>query len=790
MTDLRRFFQGRLASFVVLSVVSVALPDAPVAAPVFFSVPGFEDDVDLIVAANREFLLVPVEREDGSAAALQIFDLNLATGNVVGFGPATNLVLPAPFGWENGVDPIAFAIAGAQIVVAPVEAESGGSARVLIMQVANNGVAAAPVVIDLGDLGFEDGLDPVLINYGEQGVMIPLETEDGSAAGIMAINVTPGGGVFGRCTVVASDVRNTGCELDLVDPRIIGFVDSLDGIAYTLGDRARFAIPIAREDGSSSDLAFYDWDFSTPFPAPPPLYMGSQSVKSLNSANPRSLPFPGFEREVDIVRVDQCGVGVLHPLLVPVEGRSPGGGDLYLVDGDTGVAIWRYNFDNLATARRILGYEEGVDLVPWCNTGGLPDDLVAVSTENACGTDSDLLLVDLLTGLFHRSLEQSNPPLAMIGFEKGVEPLLWTASALLVPVDDERGRANLLSINKFATILDAVEDPFVNPSNVIFGFERSVDPIVMALPSADRTLYVPVEKQDQADANLMIFTTPPTFPVATRRNFESLNGVVVSGYERDVDAFRVDQVEGVFYLYVAEENPAHTAARLRVHDLPTAPPVLLVLPVEGAGAAPAPNLYLVAPSGAMVQQNPDVIGYELGVDPTSAVHDTHAWDPPSLNPPPRGFDAGGDNTLTMWNSYFGDIDGDGLADAVDCEPLEGGVGAAPGEVGGVVVGKVNSSGLTFVAWDSVGPLAGAATCYDIAIGLTSELIADDGYAQVACLANDVPAASLSHSAVPASGSAYYYLIRGQNRCGTGTWGDANIVPDPRDDLDGIFDPCP
>lgn len=783
-------FVGRAFTCLVMLVVAVVLlPGATSAAPVFFPVAGFEDDVDLIVAANREFLVVPVEREDGTSASLQIFDLDPVTGNVVGAGPATNLALPAPYGWENGVDPIAFAIGITQIVVAPMESEDGSLARVVVMQVGNNGVVLVAVVIDLGDLGFEDGLDPVLINYGDQGVIVPLEKEDGSAAGILAININPGVGVFGRCTVIASDVRNTGCESDQVEPRLIGFLDSLDGVAYTLLDRSRFAIPIAREDGSGSDLAFFDWDFSTPFPAPPPVYLGSSSVKAINAPNARTLPFPGFEREVDIALVNGCGVGGIHPLLVPVENRS-GGGDLYLVDGDTGVAVWRYDFDNPATAPRILGYEEAVDLVPWCNTGGPPDDLVAVSSENACGSDSDLLLVDMATGLFHKSLEAANPPLAMIGFEKGVEPLLWTATALLVPVDDEDGRANLLSIDKFAIVLDAVEDPLVNPSNVIFGFERSVDPIVMPLPNADRTLYVPVEKQDQSDANLMIFTTPPNFAVATRRNFEALNGVVVSGYERDVDATRVNRSDGYGFLYVAEQNPAHTNARLRIHDLPTALTPLLVLPTEGVGAVPSPNLYLVTPGGAMLQQNPDVLGYEFGLDPTSAIHDTLGWDPPSLTSPQRGFDAGGDNTLSMRNSYFNDIDGDGIGDGADCAPLEAGVWAPPVEVTGVKVDRVVSTGVTSIRWSSQATTVGAAACYDIATGFAADLTADDGFAQASCFADDLSGVSLPDLRPLADGAAYWYLVRAENLCGTGTWGNSNVVPDPRDQIDGALDPCP
>ena len=133
-----------------------------------------------------------------------------------------------------------------------------------------------------------------------------------------------------------------------------------------------------------------------------------------------------------------------------------------------------------------------------------------------------------------------------------------------------------------------------------------------------------------------------------------------------------------------------------------------MLPTERAGAVPAPNLYLVTPGAVMVQQNPDVIGYEIGLDPTSAIHDTLAWDPPSLTSPPRGFDAGADNTLTMKNSYFGDIDGDGLADAADCSPLEGGVWAAPVEVSSLMVGKDVSTGASNVSWNSQDTLVGAA----------------------------------------------------------------------------------
>ncbi len=772
-----------------LAVLLAACALSPFAeAAAFYTVEGFEDDVDLIVAPNREFLVVPTENEPGTSAFLKIFDLDPVTGNVVCPCPASNI---AVLGWENGVDPIVVSVLGTQVLVAPTENEAGTLAEVKVMRVNANGTIAGGIVtIGLGDLGFEDGVDPVPTEYGEQGVVIPLEKENGTTAGLMALTVDPAPANFGRCTVVASDVRNTGCENDIRDTSglLRGFVDSLDGVAYTLGDRARFAIPVQREDGSGSDVVFFDWDFTIPAPAPPPFYFDPPfSVKDHNQTGTRALPFPGFEREVDIAHLAACLPGG-HPILVPVEDRSGAAGDLYLIDGTTGLVIWKYSFDGGATAPPIIGYEEGVDVVPWCNLAAPPNDLVAVPVESACGADADLLIVDLATGLFQASLEGRNPPLRVLGFEKGVEPLLWTDGALLVPVDDERGRANLLSVDRLATVIDSVEDRFANPSNVILGYERSVDPLVMPLPSPDRTLYVPVEKQDGSDANLMIFTTPPAFAVATRRNFEALNAVVVSGYERDVDPKRVAQSDG--YLYVAEENREGTAARLRVHGFPTAAQVMLALPTERDVTPTAPNLYFVSTAGAMLQQNPDVYGYELGLDPTSPAGDTSTWDPPSTSSPPLGLDAGGDNTLTMRNSYFGDLDGDGRGDATDCSPREGGALAPPGEVTNLLLSRGTPSGTASLQWASQDSAVGRDTCYDVATGVSSELSSDQDYSRVSCLADGLADSPYSDGRVPDPGEGYYYLVRGQNICGVGTWGDSNITPDPRDSLDGSLDPCP
>ena len=86
--------------------------------------------------------------------------------------------------------------------------------------------------------------------------------------------------------------------------------------------------------------------------------------------------------------------------------------------------------------------------------------------------------------------------------------------------------------------------------------------------------------------------------------------------------------------------------------------------------------------------------------------------------------------------------------------------------------------------------AGRDTCYDVATGVASELQDDGDYARVSCLADGLADSPLADGRVPDVGESYYYLVRGENVCGVGTWGDSNITPDPRDALDGSLDPCP
>jgi hypothetical protein len=771
---------GRTASCARVAAGLILLFSAPIGAQTFFPVDGFEESVKPVISADREIMVVPTESEDGTSSTLQVFNLDPTTGNVIG-QPTILAAVDGVLGWENGVNPIIVNTGGTHVVVAPTETEDGSAAAVIVLQVNNNGAITDRAYIGLGDLGFQDDVDPVGVTYNGTGAFVPLETENNAVSGILAIKIDAGLNVFGRCTALTSDGRVLpACDNFPPPPGLLtGFKDGVDGIGYTIVDGARYAVPLAPPGpGFTGDLGFFDFDFGIPGP---PVYLRAFSVKALNSAGQRPVTFPGFERDVDMTLLDNpildCKAnGATCRLLVPVEDQGGNSGDLYLINGVTGQVFWAYNFDNPATAPRILGYEEAVDAVPWMN---LNPPLVAVPTENQQRTQADLILVDLTNGHFQAAIDGANGAFRVIGYQKGVEPLLWSPNVMVVPMDDQRGSAYLVAINASATILSAA------PSGSILGFERSVDPRTLPLNDPDRTLYVPVEKKDQTDAGLLIFPGPPP-SFAGMISFETQNpGTTILGYERDVDATLHQRGDGLQYLYVPEESPGGLNARLRIQPIPFPPggtgDTVLALPTELEVAAIPGNLYFVMPNGIKLGEHPDVFGYELGVGPTSALGDAKAPSPPSPNPLPGGYASDEDNTLTMENSYYGDLDGDGRPDALDCAPREGGVWAAPGAITGLMPDYLISVGLTQLAWDSQAVTAGPDTRYDVVTGLASELKADGDFHRAFCLADDLSDTPYFDFRAPPLQDAFYWLVRAENVCGTATWG--------RPELD-TASPCP
>ncbi|HEV8375571.1 MAG TPA: hypothetical protein VGR38_04970 [Candidatus Polarisedimenticolia bacterium] len=127
---------------------------------------------------------------------------------------------------------------------------------------------------------------------------------------------------------------------------------------------------------------------------------------------------------------------------------------------------------------------------------------------------------------------------------------------------------------------------------------------------------------------------------------------------------------------------------------------------------------------------------------------------------------------------------------VDCFPADPGTFAAPPEVQDVQVAHAGGGSVT-ISWDSLDPVVGAGAFYDLVTGSVSLLRSDAGFAGAGCLTSGLPDTPFTDSqSGPATGEAFYYLVRGRNGCGLGTYGDGTPAPDPRDLLDAGTPTCP
>lgn len=138
---------------------------------------------------------------------------------------------------------------------------------------------------------------------------------------------------------------------------------------------------------------------------------------------------------------------------------------------------------------------------------------------------------------------------------------------------------------------------------------------------------------------------------------------------------------------------------------------------------------------------------------------------------------------------FPDADGDGAGDACDCAPSDAGAYAPPLEVPRL---RVAGTAPTTLGWDSQAATAGPGTAYTVVTGDASALGPDGGFASACTLGRGLAATSVTETRPdPPTGSAYYYLVRAENACADGTFGDGSGSPDPRDLLDATLPPdCP
>jgi len=145
-----------------------------------------------------------------------------------------------------------------------------------------------------------------------------------------------------------------------------------------------------------------------------------------------------------------------------------------------------------------------------------------------------------------------------------------------------------------------------------------------------------------------------------------------------------------------------------------------------------------------------------------------------------------DVVLNTWD--FDDFDRDGAKSAPDCNDEDPQTWAAPQEVTGLALVEVAEG--TRLDWDSQAGSAGSSTVYDLVSGWLSELRADGAFTGSYCLKHDQLASPFTDThPAPPTGDGYYYLVRGDNACGTGTYGATALMPDPREVLD-TAGPCP
>jgi len=123
----------------------------------------------------------------------------------------------------------------------------------------------------------------------------------------------------------------------------------------------------------------------------------------------------------------------------------------------------------------------------------------------------------------------------------------------------------------------------------------------------------------------------------------------------------------------------------------------------------------------------------------------------------------------------------------DCAPADPGVFAAPPRVLGLNVTQGDAADA--LTWNDLDPVVGPDTMYDVVIGSVQELRRFGDFLRAVCAAAALPSASATVPGLdPPPGEAVYYIVRGRNACGDGTytedWGD----PGPRAYLD-TNSPC-
>ncbi|MCP3999263.1 MAG: DNRLRE domain-containing protein [bacterium] len=116
-----------------------------------------------------------------------------------------------------------------------------------------------------------------------------------------------------------------------------------------------------------------------------------------------------------------------------------------------------------------------------------------------------------------------------------------------------------------------------------------------------------------------------------------------------------------------------------------------------------------------------------------------------------------------------DTDGDGVDDALDCNPLDGSQYSAAPEVLNVRALDDRET----IVWDPATVPDGSGVLYDVVRGDLGDLRQTGSYALVICHENDHGVPETTDGTIPAGGNGFYYLIRSVTPCSRGSFGSAS-----------------
>ena len=112
-----------------------------------------------------------------------------------------------------------------------------------------------------------------------------------------------------------------------------------------------------------------------------------------------------------------------------------------------------------------------------------------------------------------------------------------------------------------------------------------------------------------------------------------------------------------------------------------------------------------------------------------------------------------------------DRDGDGVINVDDCAPDDAGSIALPAEVQSLQIAADRQT----LTWTSTAPAAGSGTVHNVLRGLVTQFPVGSGAGEI-CLATTLTASATDTTVPTVSQKGFWYLVRGRNTCGGGTYG--------------------